>query len=120
MDNETKERLKSLEMVGLAECTLYPDHRHVITAKKLVVDYLRSNELVLMCAGWMTDVFTEKQAPGWRPNYRADDSYTWNESIAYYLDKYDAELPPVFLAHIYNEIGVEERRTSAGGGLRGA
>lgn len=108
MDNETRERLKSLEVLGLADCTLRPDHPHVITAKKSVIGYLRSNELVLMCAGWMTDVFTEKQVPGWRPNYRADDLYTWNESIAYYLDRYDAELPPEFLAHIYSKLGREE------------
>ncbi len=104
MNSELRDRLSKLKMVGLADCVLSPSSRTEIKNKQAVVDYLRSNELVLMCAGWMTDVLTEKQVTGWRPNYRADKAYTWNESIAYYLDKYDAELPGDFLAHIYEEI----------------
>ena len=106
MDDQTRDLYKSLRHVGRGQCTIEASGTTAgLPRKREVIEYLRGNTLVAMCAGWMTDEITGEQVSGWRDNVRCDDAYSWGESIAYYLDKYDAELPADFLAHIYEKIG---------------
>ncbi len=78
----------------------------IIAHKPEVVEYLRSGKLGVMCAGWMKDRFIGELVRGCYEHGRSDDSYKWGEPLAYYLDKYNLELPTDFLAHIYAELGV--------------
>ena len=105
MGNSTK----GLPYVGQNQCVVNGlGVSQPIAHKREIVGYLRSNNLVGMCASWMTDKLTGRPVIGWRANVRCDDTYSWGESIAYYLDKYDAELPSDFLFHIYQKLGIAE------------
>ncbi len=77
-----------------------------VAHKAEVVKYLRSNDLGVMCAGWMRDRFSGELVRGCYDHGRSDGFYEWGESLAYYLDKYDLELPADFLAHIYEKLGI--------------
>ena len=104
MNDRLKKRMSEIKSITLDDCAFNDSAAVEITDKPRVVEYLRANELVAMCAGWMTDRRTGKQVAGWRPNFRTDGVYAWGESLAYYVDKYNLELPPEFLAHIYKEL----------------
>lgn len=104
MNDRLKKRMGGIKNISLDDCSFNDSAAVEIADKPRVVEYLRANELVAMCAGWMTDRVTGKQVAGWRPNFRTDGVYAWGESLAYYVDKYNLELPSEFLAHIYREL----------------
>lgn len=91
--------------IRFSDCVCDPENPGREIARKAdVVAYLRSNELGAMCAGWMRDRFTGELARGCYDHCRSDGAYRWGESLAYYVDRYNLELPPEFLAHIYKEL----------------
>ncbi len=101
--------IKSLPFVCINDCIVRPG----MPPRRLdrsddVVEYLRLNVLVGMCAGWMVDRYTGEQVPGWRSNVRCDGVFAWGEDMGYYLGKYDVELPADFLAHIYSRLGADD------------
>lgn len=99
--------MNDLVRVGFSDCACDPGSpRRPNVHRAEVVEYLRSGKLGVMCAGWMKDRFTGELVRSCYDHGRSDDSYKWGESLAYYLDKYNLELPADFLAHIYTELGV--------------
>ncbi len=99
--------MNDLVRVRFSDCVCDPGSPGVLIAHKVeVVEYLRSGKLGVMRAGWMKDRFTGELVRGCYDHGRSDNSYKWEESLAYYLDKYNLELPADFLAHIYAELGV--------------
>lgn len=104
MSDRLKKQMSGVKSITLDDCSFNDLADVEIADKTRVVEYLRANELVAMCAGWMTDRVTGKQVAGWRPNFRTDGVYAWGESLAYYVARYNLELPPEFLAHIYSRL----------------
>lgn len=97
--------MNSLVRIRFSDCVCDPGSPgRPIAHKAEVVDYLRSGKLGAMCAGWMKDRFTGELVRGCYDHGRSDGSYKWGESLAYYLDKYNLELPADFLAHIYAKL----------------
>lgn len=76
--------------------------------KKEIVSYLRGCNLGATCAGWMTDGLTGEQVVEIRDNDRHDDKYSWGESLAYYVDRYNLMLPDDFLQHIYRKLKLQD------------
>lgn len=76
--------------------------------KEEIVSYLRGCNLGAVSSGWMTDGLTGETVVGVRDNDRFDDAYSWGESLAYYVEKYNLMLPGDFLQHIYRKLKIED------------
>lgn len=64
-----------------------------------VVAYLRGGKLLVMSPGTVRDVFDQGTIAGTR-SLRTDGDFTWPDSLAYYVERYAVELPPIFEARM--------------------
>lgn len=69
-------------------------------AKPKIVMYLKANNLLGVAPTFETDCTNGKQIIGVYCGVRTDGQYFWDESLAYYVDKYDVCLPDDFINHI--------------------
>lgn len=98
--------MSSYVNIKFSDCICSPEGQNPTIARKHeVIEYLRSGDLGAMCAGWMRDNFTGELVKGCFDHCRSDGTYEWGESLAYYVDKYDLQLPDEFLSHIYSRLG---------------
>jgi len=67
--------------------------------KQQVVDYLRSAITFIVSPGRDDDVFDPSKSAG-SSSIATDGVYVWPRTLAYYVEKYDVELPPDFEAHM--------------------
>jgi hypothetical protein len=67
--------------------------------KAEVVRYLKSGKTLIYSPGIATDVFDDS-ATSDTPSIVTDGTYAWRKEIAYYVDRYDIELPSEFEAHM--------------------
>lgn len=79
-----------------------------IPHKREIISYLRGCNVGAMCMSWMTDIFTGERVKGIYDDHHHDDVYSWGESLAYYVEKYDLMLPEDFLQHIYRKLKIED------------
>jgi len=67
--------------------------------KAAVVRYLRGGRPFIYSPGLDTDVFDPTKTSD-TPSVFTDGAYAWRELIAYYVDRYDIELPLAFEIHM--------------------
>ena len=68
--------------------------------KQEVLTYLRTAPVIVFSPGLSEDYFEPtRRIKG--PSMRTDGTYVWPEYLAYYVDRYDVELPPDFEAHMH-------------------
>ena len=60
-----------------------------------IVKYLRSGKIALAAAGCATDFVTGEMIPG-TLYIQNDGEYTWSSPLAYYVEKYNLQLPIEF------------------------
>jgi len=64
-----------------------------------VVAYLRAAPLLVTSPGLVKDAFDGKTLAGKR-SMRTDGVYAWPDSLAYYVERHQVELPAAFEAHM--------------------
>lgn len=71
-----------------------------IARKPDIVEFLtHGGEALIVGMAWPRDVFTGAPIPG-EVEIRSDGSYEWRAELAYYVDKYNLQLPQDFVDHI--------------------
>lgn len=73
-----------------------------IKNKNTIIKYLHSGNIDTVCMQEAQDVFTGESI-GFRDYGRSDGTYKWPECLAYYVDKYNLQLPDDFIQHILNQ-----------------
>lgn len=64
-----------------------------------VVAYLRAGVVLVTSPGLVKDAFDGKTLAGKR-SMRTDGVYAWPDALAYYVERYQVELPAAFEAHM--------------------
>lgn len=64
-----------------------------------VVDYLRAGKVLVMSPGLVNDVFDKTVVAGKR-SIRTDGEYAWPDSLAFFVERYQVELPADFEEHM--------------------
>ena len=100
--------LRTLKWIDVSDCVIDPENPGPeIPHKAEVVIYLRSKAVAAVSYSYEIDGFTGERIPSYRRRLLYDDKYFWSSVLAYYVEKYNAALPPDFLAHIYSRCGVK-------------
>lgn len=66
--------------------------------KPQVLAYLRAGNMLIFSPGVDDDVLDPARRSD-SPSIRMDGTYCWPQTLAYYVDRYDVELPAEFIAH---------------------
>ena len=74
-----------------------------IDHKAEIVNYRNDGEVGLACSALSRDVLTGERLKI-RKQTRHDDVYEWNESLAYYVERYNVRLPQEFVDHVLAQI----------------
>lgn len=64
-----------------------------------VIAYLRAGKILVLSPGLVRDFYDNSRVAGNR-SLRTDGMFTWPDSLAYYVEHYGVELPPVFEANM--------------------
>ena len=64
------------------------------------MSYLRSGHCVAAVPGIERDYLANNSIIADPPNVRTDDKWLWIQTLAYWVEQYDVELPTEFVAHI--------------------
>ena len=64
-----------------------------------IVEYLRNGNIDMISTASTVDCFTGKKIPGDKLGMN-DGKYTWWNTLAYYVEKYNLRLPEEFEKHI--------------------
>lgn len=67
--------------------------------RKKAIKYLRSGRAIVLSLGAAYDIFDESKIAG-TPSIFTDGIWAWKNSIIYYLENYNLELPNEFLIHM--------------------
>lgn len=65
------------------------------SGKDKVINYLKNGKKTYSATSYGRDVFTGEVIPGERCGM-TDGEYSWNSSLAYYVEKYNLRLPQAF------------------------
>ena len=69
--------------------------------KDIIVRYLRGNKKQAVCFKYVYDCISGKQiSSGFQ--VRTDGEYIWCDFLAYYVEKYNINLPKDFIKKVYN------------------
>jgi len=72
--------------------------------QETIVNYLRSGEMDMFSLQLPKDVFTGQRIPGEKLGMN-DGVYTWWNTLAYYVEKYNLRLPKNFEEHVLRQTG---------------
>ena len=83
----------------------YPELRSLLdkplNEKIRVLQYMENAPVISAAAASMRDVLTG-EFTGKELLIHSDGKYLWRSDVAYYVEKYDMELPAEFIRHILN------------------
>ena len=72
--------------------------------QKEAVQYLKSGGKELGISMRIpVDFFTGERLPGVGSVFYADDKYSWNGTLAYYVERYNLKLPDAFIRHVLSK-----------------
>lgn len=96
----TAEEIFELPMIYVnKDLTLH--HEKTIKNKSIILNYLHNGTMVATLAEYPHDIFTDTSIP-MESFIQTDYHFKWLNTLVYYVDKYEIELPEEF----YNIIGV--------------
>lgn len=71
--------------------------------KDIIVNYLKNGKVGISAGSVVRDIITDEKIANYK-TIMSDGKYSWNNSIAYYVENYNLRLPREFEEHVLSKI----------------